>query len=244
MELCTLRLAIPELREPRWATLKVALSKGEDEALVENSFRLLLVPREHLRPRLSEGLKVAVYTKVPHPRLALIARELKHASYEVTLSDSLPTGANIVLTTDLSYDGVIESFVKEGGRVLLLITQGGILRLGGREICIDKREGHWITGYHYIKDKISSPLPLTNPLGLEGHAIVPRYVMRGRGASPHEALAGYFEGWIWAWGASVLNVEREYGKVLLTSLNLDHYLEDPVATTLYDNMFKFICKGL
>jgi len=242
VRLAALHFKVPEVREPKWATLKVSLIRRGEVA--ENSLKFLLVPPKYSSPKLKDNLRVAIYARAPYLRFASILKGLKRAGCEVLPSPSKLEGADLVLTTDADYGKIVEGFIREGGRVLLLITRTGPLGVRGGKICVSKRGGEWITGYHYFKEELYSPLPLDNPLGMEGSAIIPNYLMRGSGVMPSEVLAGYFEGWIWDWGASVLAIERGYGKVVLTSLNCDNYLRDPLTTVVYNNLLKALSDNL
>lgn len=105
--------------------------------------------------------------------------------------------------------------------------------------------------FHYIQWDLFPQLPLNTIMGWEMQDLYPHYVLPmgtytagGRAlisnqssTDPANVLAGYFEGWLGNFGASVLLQSQRRGKVLTTTLRLGtQYGVQPIGTLLLNRL--------
>lgn len=209
--------------------------------VVSNQFELTLTPREAASV---SGTRIACGS---------VREELRHRLSQAgfALQDEWEPGL-LFLTESL--EPPVWAALEQGANVLLLAEWGprnaetGYLSF--REL---PQMDTWerCASFHYIQWDMFPHLPLNTIMGWEMQDLYPHYVlpMGGYGAAsrrfisnqlstdPAQVLAGYFEGWLGNFAASMLMQPQRRGHLLTTTLRLGtHYGTHPIATLLLNRL--------
>lgn len=228
---------------PTEAELRAVLKSKDGEVLLSNTITILLVPEELKFLAIDRDVRLVIYTKgIPtaaYHYLLNKVEELRTHGYNILLTEKIEP--NIHCVVSLIYDDAISEFVERGGNLLLLAPYETSLRIGDKNLNIVRRGGEWVTEFQYIRAKfIISPLTMKNPLGWSYYMVYPDYVVKGLSKEEAENVwSGYFEGWIREHAATTVFLSVDSGgKVIITTFNPSHYLEDPVTTIIINNLLK------
>jgi hypothetical protein len=163
-----------------------------------------------------------------------------------------PGGAALLVTTEL--DGEALDHMSAGGRVLFMVERGDHTQSKGNLSFRDLAQGeNWdrAASVMYWRPEKFPGLPCEPIMGWECEGIFPRTVVPisnylhyfgGRGIEQASnqcnvdadgILAGYFEGWLGKFAATVLSMPYEAGKLTVSTFQLlETYGTHPIATLL------------
>jgi hypothetical protein len=153
-----------------------------------------------------------------------------------------------------SLEDDVQEALNQGANVVFLAEQGARSSNAG---FLSMRElpptGSWerTASVHYIQWDLFPQLPLNTIMGWEMEDCFPQHVIPmgsfGQGArrvtsnqseeDPANILAGYFEGWLGQFSASMLLQTQGHGHLLTTTLRLgSQYGQHPIATQLLNRL--------
>jgi Glycosyl hydrolases family 2, sugar binding domain/Glycosyl hydrolases family 2, TIM barrel domain/Glycosyl hydrolases family 2 len=224
----------PQVKAPERRTLSFSV-EAEGQVLVENSVDLYVYP-----PR-PEELRPAVAFEDSGGRLRRLAEATRANGY---LSPSGEEALPVLIAS--SYDARVKSALEDGGRVILIASEAQtlpdglkIVRRAGSDL-----EGNWISNFLWLRKNNAafSGIGFDAMPGFETQAVTPRAVIEGVPDSAFEdVLAGEFYGWLHSNVAVLLQARVGAGKLLVTTFGFDEaYGTDPYATTLLDNLMRYV----
>lgn len=220
----------PDVAMPTIRNLDLELRSGTDNQLASNHLAVTIFPQRNTPACAERPLWV------PDPDLAERFAVLGYA-----LASELQT-AHAVVAQQL--DKALVSYVREGGRLLLLADQPEAIGPGLADVEIRPRadtpwEGDWISSFAWLRrEGPLAHLPGGPLLDYSFDRVIPECVLTGILPWEFEAhvYAGLFVGWIHQ--PAALIAERRYGKgrAVLTTFQLtnDAPKADPTATLLLD----------
>lgn len=137
--------------------------------------------------------------------------------------------------------------LKDGANVIC-IADGSTKNISGFPFEIISRDsagldGNWASNLNWIDDKnpVFKKISFDKKLGFEAVNAVPRYVI---GSVPAEnfddVLSGMFLGWVHANYPYMIQMKVGNGNLILTTLNLFAYGDDPYSTILLEEIINYI----
>jgi hypothetical protein len=234
-DLGSISFIAPNVSRVTKLALTAELVDSEDNLIATNSINLVVAPKEMLSPRISKETSILIYS--PDGTLKRISDKLREMECNVTVSDVIDKKASIVITS--TYDDEVRSYVKSGGKVLIIPSS--LRRFCIEDKCyeIANRGGEWVTDFHYIRNKeIFEGLPIENPMEWTYYLTMPNRIIRGVSQAESENIdAGYFEGWIHQHAATIFEKATDgEGLIIISTYDFSRYGEDPVTTILLNNL--------
>lgn len=168
-----------------------------------------------------------------------------------TLEETLSPETLLVTTT---LDALAQAHLEAGGRALFIAENGEAAPEKGM-VSFRRLPRHesWdrAASILYVRPGVFGDLPVGGVMGWECEDIFPHHVVPlsnylqdfgGRGielpsnqadVDPDGVLAGYFEGWLGKFGAAILQLPYDQGRLTVTTLRLiESYGMQPIATAL------------
>jgi hypothetical protein len=236
----TIRFEAPTFGKPQATKLSLRLTSGGWDVNT-NYQELTISPPDAGR---AEG-RLAVLHLGDELKARLVAQ-----GYEV--ADAWEPGMTL-LAGSLEPD--VQAALDEGAHVVFLAERGAQTPNAGflsfRALPLSGDSGDRMRSVNYIQWDLFPQLPLNTLMGWEmedlaPHHVIPMGAYRADGQSlvgnqaeedPANVLAGYFEGWLGHFSASMLLQSAGRGRLLTTTLRLSrHYGEHPIATMLLNRL--------
>ena len=242
---------VPEVEKPLVLRLNIFLvEKEHNETIASNYLELLVVPINLNIPKINKTSPIVIYAKTSKEveKYVNLFNHLLENGYNVTINNNLDFNYNNIKYLITSrYDNYVEKYLKEGGNVILFLSNKGELNINNKKIEIESRTGDWVTDFHYISEyRFIDPLPQYKLLDWKYINIAPKLVMRFKDKDLLDnikIITGYFEGWIRNHGFTTIKMKVGKGNLIITTFNLpEYYIKDPVATLILNNILKIIKK--
>jgi hypothetical protein len=231
---------VPNLGRPQATRLSArVVSMGWE--LVANHFELTISPRGAGEV---DGVRIACGEVAEGLRTGLQAQGF-------TLIEAWEPGLTLVTE---SLNARVWEALEQGANVLFLAERGARTPETGYMSFRELPHGNaWerSTSVHYIQWDLFPQLPLNTIMGWEMEDLFPQHVLpmgpyrvgsrrltsNQVTTDPANILAGYFEGWLGAYAASMLLQPQRQGHLLTTTLRLgSQYGKHPIATMLLNRL--------
>ncbi|MCF7885908.1 MAG: hypothetical protein K9M80_05380 [Candidatus Marinimicrobia bacterium] len=228
---------VPEIEFPQKLRFTFKLSNNGEGSDVENWCEVFVFPT--LNP-FTEG-SINIYDQANN--LDELKNEMERRGYNIS---SQKVTNEITLTNEI--DSKILTYLKNGGRVLALVTDSLALsdrfpyKLVSREE--EGYDGNWASNFNWVRR--SSPLfkgfVFDRHIGFEAAYASPDYVVSDiPGGKFSDVLAGMYVGWLHLNSGYIVQIKAGPGTLLICTLNiLKNYPEDPYSVNLLDRLIRYL----
>ncbi|HEX3560633.1 MAG TPA: hypothetical protein VHU19_15620 [Pyrinomonadaceae bacterium] len=232
----------PSVTQPQRWRISLEVRDGANSLVAENSEEIFVYPKP------ARATQTAIVFHDPKQLLKLKPEQLSSAGYTVSneTTDAAPPARPTLLIAS-SLDAEVESYLRAGGRVLLLADSKDAMPAGAHLQVMPRAgsdlDGNWISNFNWVRSNAPSPfarVAFTKILGFESERVVPRFVIEGvKGEDYEDVLSGITYGWLNSNEALAVQARAGAGRLLLTTFRFDDYGQDPYATRLLDSFIAY-----
>ncbi|CAG7657010.1 glycoside hydrolase family 2 protein [Paenibacillus allorhizosphaerae] len=248
-----LAFAVPETATAAFERLELEWH-SEGKLIARNEYELTITPKAQCLLQAEDTTSITVHRMSP-----AFADKLQRHGWQIASGLSLDK----VAVTDC-LDKEIETFARQGGRVLFLAEKGDKLSASGPFTFRELPPGEsWprASSLNYVDPDFFRGIPLHREMGWEAGGLYPDYVlpfadykkvgvkrtvnMFGNPgiAEAGEVIAGYFQGWLGQNGGSIVRHPLGKGAVTVVTWKLlDLYGVDPIASLLLHRLIDIAMK--